>query len=188
MMKLVNIILAGLTFNKSKLVEIGKEEEYNLVAWILILALAVLEGIISYIIGKAPGHSGFARESLAPELLLVVVPISSLIGTVLLAVFLQYTLKLLFKCETTTSGGIVRLVGAITIWKILGAFVVFLPESVSMLGAILWLISIIVLLVGLTFYSEQGWIKTFVSIVIGIILVFITTYIFSYIVSMLTQL
>ncbi|MCF2139555.1 MAG: YIP1 family protein [Candidatus Lokiarchaeota archaeon] len=137
---------------------------------ISILLYALIESIIAFFNGN-PGSSGISGLELTGISASFAGFGSSLIGTFVYAIVLALIFRL-FKVKPTFIGTL-RIWGAVIIWSIIGDLIgLFLPENLSMLTLIFWLLFNIALMIGMVGYTEAKYWQSFLSIVIGFMIIF----------------
>ena len=165
------MIVAGLTFSKTKIGEIAEDEQYTNTA-ILLVSLAVILGtVIAFFQGNG-GSSGVVRLGLTGVSAAIAEMGSLLIGTFLSAYITVYVIRI-FKVSPTFTG-ILRVYGAAIIWTILkSVFGLVLPPGFAMVAVLFWLAYNFALLFGLTGYTKIKLWQSFLTIVLAFAIVFI---------------
>ena len=164
------LVLAGLKFSREDIGEVGKNEKDTLPAVIMIFISVLFASVIAFFLGNG-GSGGLSEYNLAGFDAAIAGFGSGLIGTFISAIILALVM-LLFKVKPTIVGTI-RVYGAVIIWSIIGDIVgLILPENLSMLALVFWLLYNIALMIGMTGYTEAKYWQSFLGIVITFAIIF----------------
>ncbi len=164
-MPFVNMVLAGLKFNKSEIGSVGKNEKDTFPAVLLILLYVLFGAIVAFFLGNGKNLAGLGLIGFPAAIAELG---SVLIGAFVSAIILALVMRI-FKVKPSIVGTI-RVWGAVIIWSIIGGIVglllkIFLPD-LAMLSIVFWLVFNVALMIGMTGYTEAKYWQSFLGIVI----------------------
>ena len=170
MKEIVNMIMAGIKFNKTEIGEVASAKKNTNVAVLLIAFSVILDTVIAFFQGNG-GSSGLGRMGLAGFEAGIAELGSALIGTFLSAFIMVYVIRI-FKAKPSFDE-ILRVYGVAIIWSILGALVgLILPPNLSMLTIVFWLVFNFSVLFGLSWHTKIKVWQSFLSIVLTFAVIF----------------
>jgi len=173
--KEVNLIVAGLKFNKSELDKACSNEKNTTLAVSLIAFSVILGTVVAFIYGNG-GSSGVGRMGLTGSEAAIAEMGSLLIGTFLSAFIMVFVIRI-FKVRPSYAG-ILRVYGAAIIWTILKSVVgliisiAALPEKFALVGIVFWLAYNFSVMFGLAGYTKIKIWQAFLNIVLTFAVVF----------------
>ena len=167
--KEANLIMAGLSFSKTKIAEACKNENNTNLAVALIAFSVLFDTVLAFINGNG-GSSGFGRMGLTGASAAIAEFGSAAIGTFLSAFIMVYVIRI-FKANITYAESL-RLYGAAIIWTILGAILVLIP-GFGMVGIAFWLAYNLSLMFGITGYTKIKIWQSLLTIVLTFAAVFV---------------
>lgn len=133
----------------------------------MILINAILAGVIAMIFGEGSFFAGLGGSSFEGVGILIIEMVVSLFTTLVLGSILSMMIKA-FGGQSGTMQ-VVRIVGAIAIWSILGTVLSYVSPSLSFLG----FIGFIALIFGVSANSGKGMFVVFIAWLISLILIVI---------------
>lgn len=171
-MSIVDLVMAGLKFDKVALNRIGKNSSDTSSALIMIFLNGILAGIISMINGTPSVVGGFVAGFGDGVPLAGVALLAFDFGlTLLVYLLLGFTVSLFIKMFGGTSGAtsVLRIIGATIIWSMLASIVtIFIAQ-----GFYLSLVGFVALLFGISAYSGKNIVIVFIAFILAIILLMI---------------
>jgi hypothetical protein len=181
--KAMNMVVAGLSFSKSKIGQICSDEKNTKPAVFLIAFSVILDAAIAFFQGNG-GSSGMGRMGLTGLTAAFAEMGSALIGTFLSAFIMVYVIRI-FKVKPTFNE-ILRVYGVAIIWTILGAVVgLILPEGFALAGVVFWLAYNFSVLFGLAWHTKIKVWQSFLSIVITFIGIFVVVILYGMLIKAL---
>ncbi len=142
------MFVPGLTFNKEGLAKVGKDSNYNMFAYILVIIYALIIPITDYYSGVIPPASGLSGSGISGLGLFLGLLLKSLIDTFLFVFFICFVAKRLFGGNLDKSE-IFRVYAASLVWYYI-AYILSLFIELSFGFFVFFFIFHIVLMLGLT--------------------------------------
>ncbi|OQY33564.1 MAG: hypothetical protein B6I38_03450 [Anaerolineaceae bacterium 4572_5.1] len=171
--KETNLVMAGLSFSKTKIAEACSNEKNTTLAIALIAFSVLFATVLAFFNGNG-GNSGFGRDGYIGWQAAIAEFGSATIGTFLSAFIMIYVIRI-YKVKLTYPETL-RLYGAAIIWTILGTIFGLIPNLgvIGMaVGIALWLAYNFSLMFGIAGYTKIKLGQAFLTIVLTFIAVFI---------------
>ncbi len=162
-MNLVDYNMVGLKFDKEGFNKIANDSSLNGTAIIMMLIASIISGIMGYITKQSSIPLGGTNSAVGA---MIASFIGTLFMTFILAAVFSFVLKLFG--GVTSTGMIIRVMGSVQIWSIIG----YLVMSFG-LGGIFQLVGFIALLFGVSAFSGKNMFVVFIALILSIILIMI---------------
>ena len=183
--KEASLVMAGLSFSKTKMAEACKNENNTNLAVALIAFSVLFATVLAFFNGNG-GNSGFGRDGFIGVQAAIAEFGSAAIGTFLSAFVMIYVIRI-YKVKLTYPETL-RLYGAAIIWTILGTVFGLIP-NLGVIGMVvgigLWLAYNFSLMFGIAGYTNIKPLQAFLTIVMTFVAVFVVIILYGVVIGLI---
>lgn len=167
-----SVVMSALTFNREGLKRAANNDDDTVPALLLIFINAAISGAIAMNKGTSTSPlAGILGTDLSGVELLISDFVVQLLFSLIFGFFISVVIKMFGGKSGTMS--VVRMVGATTIWTILGVLLSYIIPILSILS----FVGFIALLFGISAYSGKNMLVVFIAMIIAAILMIIVMYV-----------